>query len=146
MSKIVNKKAYFEYFIIKEFVAGMQLVGSEIKSLRLNKANIVDCFCYVNNNEVFIKNSYIAKYDEASYLNHDERRDRKLLLHKKEIKDICKLLMDNGTTIVPLEVFTSGGRFKMKIGVAKGKKLWDKKLSIKEKDIKREMRFVEPGN
>lgn len=146
MNKIVNKKAYFEYHIIKDFTAGIQLLGSEVKSLRDNNANISDGFCYIWNNEIFVKNLYIAKYKESSYLNHEERRDRKLLITKKEIRDIIKLLQDNGTTIVPLELFTIKGRFKLKIGVGKGKKLWDKRNSIKEKDIKREIKRNEITN
>jgi SsrA-binding protein len=139
MNKIVNKKAYFEFHILKEFEAGIQLFGSEVKSLRNGNANIGDGYCYVWNNEVFIKSLYISKYEESSYMNHEERRDRKLLLHKKEIRDIIKLTQDKGTTIIPLELFVRKGRFKVKIGVAKGKKLWDKKNNIKEKDIKREI-------
>jgi SsrA-binding protein len=137
--KISNRKAYFEYHIVKEFSAGIQLFGSEVKSLRSGNANITDGFCYVWNNEVFIKNSYIAKYEESSYLNHEERRDRKLLLTKKEIKDIIKLTQDNGITLIPLEIFLLKGKFKLKIAVAKGKKLYDKRASIKDREVKREM-------
>lgn len=137
--KIFNRKAHYEYHIIKDFTAGIQLFGSEVKSLRRGNANIGDGFCYVYDNEVFVKNIFIAKYDESSYLNHEEKRDRKLLLNKKEIKDIVKLTQDNGTTIIPLEIFTLNGRFKLKLGVAKGKKLWDKRQSIKDREIKREI-------
>jgi len=139
MNKIVNKKAYFEFHILKEFEAGIQLFGSEVKSLRNGNANIGDGYCYVWNNEVFVKNLYISKYEESSYMNHEERRDRKLLLHKKEIRDIIKLIQDNGTTVIPLELFVRKGRFKLKIGVAKGKKLWDKRQTIKERESKREI-------
>jgi SsrA-binding protein len=139
MNKIVNKKAYFEFHILKEFEAGIQLFGSEVKSLRNGNANIGDGYCYVWNNEVFVKNLYISKYEESSYMNHEERRDRKLLLHKKEIRDIIKLTQDNGTTVIPLELFVRKGRFKLKIGVAKGKKLWDKRQTIKERESKREI-------
>jgi len=139
MNKIVNKKAYFEYHILKDFTAGIQLFGSEVKSLRQGNANIGDGFCYVWDNEVFVKNIYISKYEESSYMNHEERRDRKLLLNKKEIREIVKLTQDNGVTVVPLELFITKGRFKVKIGVAKGKKLWDKRQSIKERETKREI-------
>jgi len=139
MNKIVNKKAYFEFHILKEFEAGIQLFGSEVKSLRNGNANIGDGYCYVWNNEVFIKSIYISKYEESSYMNHEERRDRKLLLHKKEIRDIIKLIQDNGTTVIPLELFVRKGRFKLKIGVAKGKKLWDKRQTIKQRESKREI-------
>jgi SsrA-binding protein len=139
MNKIVNKKAYFEFHILKEFEAGIQLFGSEVKSLRNGNANIGDGYCYVWNNEVFVKSLYISKYEESSYMNHEERRDRKLLLHKKEIREIIKLTQDNGTTVIPLELFVRKGRFKVKIGVAKGKKLWDKRQTIKERESKREI-------
>ena len=137
--KIVNRKAYFEYHIIKEFTAGIQLFGSEVKSLRSGNCNIGDGFCYVFDNEVFVKNTYIGRYEEATYLNHEERRDRKLLLKKKEIRDIIKLSQDNGTTVIPLEIFISKGRFKLKMAVAKGKKLYDKRASIKDREVKREI-------
>jgi SsrA-binding protein len=139
MNKIVNKKAYFEFHILKQFEAGIQLFGSEVKSLRHGNANIGDGYCYVWDKEVFVKNLYISKYEESSYMNHEERRDRKLLLHKKEIREIIKLTQDNGTTVIPLELFISKGRFKVKIGVAKGKKLWDKRQTIKERESKREI-------
>ena len=137
---IVNKKAYYEFFILKDFTAGIQLFGSEVKSLRLGNANVGDAYCYIWDNEIFVKNLHISKYDESSYLNHEERRDRKLLLHKKEINDIIKLLKESGTTVIPLEIFTSKGKFKVKVGVAKGKKLFDKKNEIKRKDISREIK------
>jgi SsrA-binding protein len=135
---INNRKAYHEYFILEEYVAGIQLVGSEVKSLRDNNANINDSYVFVSNNEVFVKGMYIAKYTESSYMNHDEVHDRKLLLTKKQIRDIQKELKVNGITIVPLSIFTVNGRYKLKIGLAKGKKLYDKKASTKEKDIRRE--------
>jgi SsrA-binding protein len=137
--KLTNKKAYFEYHIISDFTAGIQLFGSEVKSLRNGNANIVEGYCYVWDNEVFVKNSYIAKYDQSSYLNHEERRDRKLLLKKREIREIIKLLKDKGTTAIPLELFVFKGRFKLKIGVAKGKKLFDKRQTIKERESKIEI-------
>ena len=121
MSKIVNKKAYFEYHILKEFTAGVELLGSEVKSLRRNNTNIGDAFCFISNDEIFIKNMFIGKYFEATYQNHEERRTRKLLLHKSEIKDIFKRNLDQGITIIPLEVFTVKGRFKIKIGISQAR-------------------------
>ena len=135
---INNKKAFYEYFILEEYIAGIQLVGSEVKSLRDNNANINDSYVYILNNEVFVKGMYIAKYLESSYMNHEEIRDRKLLLTKKQIRDIQKQLKVNGITIMPLSIFTLHGKFKLKIGIAKGKKLFDKKASSKEKDIKKQ--------
>lgn len=139
MSKILNKRAHFEYSILEEFIAGLQLVGSEIKSIRNNNVNISDGYCYVWDNEIFIKNMFISKYDESSYMNHEERRDRKLLLRKNEIKKIIKLTQDNGISLIPLEMFPVRGRFKLKIGIAKGKKLYDKRNTIKERETKREL-------
>lgn len=138
-NKTVNRKAYFEYHILREFTAGIQLVGSEVKSLRLNNFNMGDAFCQVKNGEVFIKNMFIAKHFESTYMNHDERRDRKLLLNKSEIKTIHKMVKDTGITVVPLEMHTTHGRFKLKIGVAQGKKLHDKRESLKQKDLNREL-------
>ncbi len=135
---INNKKAYYEYHILEEYVAGIKLLGSEVKSLREGNASLVDTYVYISDREVFVKGMYIAKYKESSYMNHTEVCDRKLLLTKKQINDLQKNLKVNGITIVPIQLFTSHGRFKLKIGVAKGKKTYDKKQSIKEKDIKKQ--------
>jgi len=140
MSKILNKKAYYEYNILKEYISGIVLCGSEVKSLSEGNANMGDSFCYVWNNEIFIKNLFISKYDESSYLNHEERRDRKLLLNKKEIRDIIKSTQETGITTIPLEIFTMNGKFKVKIGVARGKKTYDKRETIKKRDVEREIR------
>lgn len=135
---INNRKAYHEYFILEEIVAGVQLLGSEVKSLREGNANINDSYVYINDNEVYIRGMFISKYKESSWMNHEEVRDRKLLLTKKQIRDLQKQLKVNGTTIVPLSVFTNKGRFKVNIAVAKGKKNYDKKATLKEKDIKKQ--------
>lgn len=140
MSKILNKKAYYEYNILKEYISGIVLCCSEVKSLSEGNANMGDSFCYVWNNEIFIKNLFISKYDESSYLNHEERRDRKLLLNKKEIRDIIKSTQETGITTIPLEIFTMNGKFKVKIGVARGKKTYDKRETIKKRDVEREIR------
>ncbi len=138
--KVTNRKAYHEYHILKEYVAGMELLGSEVKSLRLSNCNLTDSFCFISNDEIFLKNLFISKYNESSYMNHDERRLRKLLLHKKEIKDLFKKSQETGITIIPLEIFTINGRFKMKIALAQGKKLWDKRESLKQKDQTKDMK------
>lgn len=135
---ILNRKARFEYHILEEYDAGISLLGSEVKSLRMKGANISDTFCYQKDNEIYLKGMFIPKYEQSSYYNHEEKRDRKLLLHKKEIRDLIKATQDKGVTIVPLSLYLSRGRFKVKIGVCKGKKLFDKRESIKERDIKRE--------
>jgi len=136
--KIINRKAYHEYFLLKEFTSGIQLVGSEVKSLRNGDANLRDSFIYINDNEVFIKGLYISKHKDSSYNNHEENRDKKLLLKGKEIRSLIKDTEVKGMAIIPIEVFELRGRFKLKIAIAKGKKLYDKKAVLKEKDIKRE--------
>jgi SsrA-binding protein len=139
--KISNKKAYYEYFVLKEFVAGIQLVGSEVKSLRNGDANLQDSYCYVFDNEVFIKGLYISKNKMSSYNNHEEKRDRKLLLTKKEIRNIVNdTATNNGATIIALEIFEKNGKFKAKIGVARGKKLHDKRDSIREREVDRQIK------
>lgn len=136
--KFDNKKAFFDYSILEEYVAGLKLVGSEVKSLREGNASIKDTYVYLNDGEVFVKGMYIAKHKESSWMNHEEVRDRKLLLTKKQIRDIQKDLKVNGITIVPLMMYLVNGKFKLKIAIAKGKKSFDKKATIKEKDIKRQ--------
>jgi SsrA-binding protein len=135
---MINRKAYFEYFILKEYTAGISLQGSEVKSLRAGEANIADSYAYLLDNEIFIKNMFISKFKNASMNNHEELRERKLLLRKKEIQVIDKQIKIKGNTIIPLEIFILNNKFKVKLGVARGKKLYDKKNSIREKDIKLE--------
>lgn len=136
--KFDNKKAFFDYSIVEEYVAGLKLLGSEVKSLREGNGSIKDTYVFINNDEVFVKGMYIAKHKESSWMNHDEVRDRKLLLTKKQIKDLQKDLKVNGITIIPLSMYLVNGNFKLKIAIAKGKKSFDKKASLKEKDIKRQ--------
>lgn len=136
-----NRKAYFEYSIIEDFSAGIVLLGSEVKSIRKGDVNITDCFAYFKNGEIWIKNMKVARYKQAHMLEkHDENRDKKLLLNRKEISKIEKLLQDKGTTMIPLEIFTLKNRIKIKLGVVKGKKLYDKRQSIKERDMERDLR------
>jgi SsrA-binding protein len=134
--KLQNRKAYYEYHILEEYTAGIMLVGSEVKSIRDSNINFKDSYIYIHNNEVFMKQMFIGKYKQAIHTNHEEVRDRKLLLTKKQIRDIQKQLQVTGITSVPLEIFELNGKFKVKIAIAKGKKLYDKRESIKEKDIK----------
>lgn len=138
--KIVNKKAYFNFQVIEDFTAGLVLVGSEVKSLRENNINFGDSFVYFKDGDLYIKNMSIAKYKESSYQNHEELRDRKILLTKKEISKISKLSETKGIAIVPLELFTLKGRFKLKVGVCRGKKDYDKRETIKKRDTERELR------
>ena len=140
MKITTNRKAYYEYFVLEDFDAGVMLLGAEVKSVREGNVSIVDCFAYIINGEIWLKNMKVARYKQTHIAEkHDENRDKKLLLNRKEIDKIEKLLQNKGTTIVPLEIFTSHNRIKVKIGVVKGKKLYDKRATIKDRDIKREM-------
>ena len=137
---IKNKKAKFEYEFLEKFTAGIVLTGTEIKSIRAGKASIVEGYCFVNNGELFIKNMYIAEYEQGSYNNHEPRRTRKLLLNRNEIDKLVKKKKDVGLTIVPLSLFINGkGYAKLDIALAKGKKLHDKRQDLKAKDDKRSM-------
>lgn len=136
---IKNKKASYEFFLLEEFVCGIVLVGTEIKSIRLGKASLVDSFCSFKDNELFINNMHIAEYEFGNNFNHEPKRSRKLLLTKKELKKIKKKITEKGLTIIPVNMFINKeGLCKLTISIAKGKKLHDKAESIKEKDIKRE--------
>lgn len=137
---IRNKRANFDYAISETFTAGLVLTGTEIKSLRQGKASLVDTFCYVNNGEVWVKNMYIAEYFYGTYNNHVARRDRKLLLTRKEINKLEKAGKETGFTIVPLKLFINDrGLAKIIIGIGRGKKEYDKRQSIKEREDKRSM-------
>ena len=139
MKITTNKKAYFEYSVLESFDAGIMLIGNEVKSIRRSDVTIADSFVYIKNGELFIKNMKVAKYKQAHMLDkHDENREKKLLLNRKEINKIEKLIQGVGTTIIPLEVFVSNNLIKVKIGVCKGKKLWNKKEDIKSRDIDRD--------
>ncbi len=137
---IKNKRASFDYELLETFNAGIVLTGTEIKSIRLGKAGLSDTFCYMNNGELWVKNMYIAEYFYGSYNNHATRRDRKLLLTKKELQKIAKSIKESGFTIVPTRVFLNEkGLAKVVIAIAKGKKIYDKRESIKEREDKRQM-------
>lgn len=137
--EILNRKARYDYEIEDTYEAGMVLTGTEIKSIRQGKANIKDSYAIIRNNEIFLLNTHISLYDEGNRFNHEETRTRKLLLHKKEILKLRDKLEIEGYTLVPLKIYFVKGRAKVLIGVAKGKKSYNKKEAIKERDIKREM-------
>lgn len=138
---IVNKKAYYEYHILEEYDCGFVLTGNEVKSIRQGNITYIDSFIYLKEGEVWLKNFKIVPYKMAHPTAvHDEGRDKKLLLNKKEICKISKSLETTGITCVPLKVFTKNNRIKIKIGVARGKKLHDKRNSLKEKDLQREIK------
>ncbi|MCC8143583.1 MAG: SsrA-binding protein SmpB [Tannerellaceae bacterium] len=138
--QIKNKRATFDYELLDTFTAGMVLTGTEIKSIRLGKASLVDTFCLVEKGEVWVKNMYIAEYFYGTYNNHSARRDRKLLLNKKEISKIESAARNSGFTTIPVRLFINDkGLAKLVIAIAKGKKEYDKRDSIKARDDKREM-------
>ena len=129
-----NKKAYHDYFVLDTYEAGLVLTGTEIKSIRDNKANINDAYVQIKNNEAFIINMHIAKYFQGNIFNHKELRDRKLLLHKKEILKISQKIQLKGLTVIPLKLYIEKGLAKLEIGVCQGKKLYDKREDLKKKD------------
>ena len=135
--EIKNKKAYFNYFIEKEIECGLVLNGSEIKSIRQGSCNIKDSYVRIKNCECYIINMYVAKYNEASFFNHDEYRERKLLLHKNEIKKLQEQIKQNGYTLIPLKIYLKNNKAKVLVGLCKGKKLYDKRESIKKRDLER---------
>ena len=137
---IKNKRASFDYEFVDTFTAGIVLTGTEIKSIRAGKASLVDTYCYTNNGEIWVKNMYVALYEEGSYNNHVERRERKLLLNKKEIINLRDDTKSPGFTIVPVRLFINEkGLAKLVIALARGKKEYDKRQSLKEKEDRREM-------
>lgn len=138
--QIKNKRAEFDYEVLDRYTAGLVLTGTEVKSIRAGKASLVDTFCYIYNGEVWVKNMYVAEYDFGSYNNHNTRRERKLLLQKKEIRQLQEETKAPGFTLVPLKLFfDENGRVKMQLGVCRGKKEYDKRQSLREKDDRREM-------
>lgn len=137
---IINRKARFQYKYIEEYIAGIQLFGTEVKSIRLNQANITDSFCQIRNGELYSINMYIAEYKFGTNWNHQSKRDRKLLLTKKELIRIEKKMKEPGFTLIPTKLFFSDkGYIKVQIFLAKGKKIYDKRESIRNRDIHREL-------
>lgn len=138
--RILNKKAKFEYIILDRFTAGIQLFGTEIKSIREGKASLVDSYCAVEHGEMYVKQMHIAEYRFGSYANHEAKRDRKLLLTKREIRKLDKATKETGKTIVPLVLFINEkGLAKMEIALCQGKHAYDKRQSLREADDKREV-------
>ena len=137
--EIKNKKAYFNYFIEDELEAGIALVGTEIKSVRKGSVNITDSYVRIKNNEAYIINMFIEKYDSGSIFNHNPSRERKLLLHKKEIKKLLEKVQKESYTLIPLKIYLKNGKAKILLGIARGKKLYDKRESIKKRDLQRQI-------
>ena len=137
--EILNRKARYDYVIEDEYEAGIVLTGTEIKSIRLGKANIKDSYAIIRNEEIYLLNTHISAYDKGNIFNHEENRTRKLLMHKKEIKKLNNKVILEGYTLIPLKIYFVRGRAKVLIGLCKGKKNYDKRETIKERDINREM-------
>jgi SsrA-binding protein len=138
-----NRKAHFEYFLLEHFEAGISLQGSEIKSVRAGQISLAESYVQVDAREAWLIDAHVAPYDPASRYNHEPRRPRRLLLHKREIRQMWDSVRQKGVTIVPVQVYLKDGRAKIDIAVAKGKKLYDKRASIAERDADREMRREE---
>ncbi|RPI83173.1 MAG: SsrA-binding protein SmpB [Chloroflexi bacterium] len=134
-----NRKARHEYFILETYEAGIELRGSEIKSIRSGQISLGEAYVRIENNQAWLVDSHVAPYEQANRFNHDPRRPRRLLLHSSEIRDLWNEVRQKGVTVVPLKVYLKDGRAKLEIGVAKGKKLYDKRASIAERDARREI-------
>lgn len=140
--EIKNRQARFNYFIEEEYEVGIELKGTEIKSLRKGSCDLRDSFAIIRNNEMYLLNAFIDKYSEGNIFNHDERRSRKLLLHKDEIIKIGNKVNKVGYSLIPLDIHFKNGKAKVTIGLCRGKKLYDKRQTIKERDLKRESREI----
>ena len=134
-----NKKAFLDYFILDTYEAGIELKGTEIKSVRLGHVNLKDAFIRFKNDEAFIENMHIAPYEQGNIFNHEPLRNRKLLLHKKQIKKLQREVKENGLTVVPTKLYFNTSKLKVEIALARGKKLYDKRQDLKAKDAKRDM-------
>lgn len=134
-----NKKAFHDYFILDTYEAGIELKGTEIKSVRLGHVNLKDAFIRFKNDEAFIENMHIAPYEQGNIFNHEPLRNRKLLLHKKQIKKLQREVKENGLTVVPTKLYFNTSKLKVEIALARGKKLYDKRQDLKAKDAKRDI-------
>ena len=141
--EVFNRKAKHDYFIHDTYEAGIELLGTEIKSIRKGSVNFNDCYGRIKSNEVYLINMYIAKYEEGNIFNHDERRDRKLLLHKKEILKINEAVNQKRFTLIPLKLYITRGKVKIELGICEGKKLYDKREAIKERELKRKQSTID---
>ncbi len=137
---VKNRKASFEFELLEKFVAGIALTGTEVKSVRAGNANLKDAYCFFKQGELFVKNMHISEYTYGNIYNHEPKRDRKLLMKKRELNKIHDKVKSKGLTLIPVKLFfSSTGYAKLEIALARGKKLHDKRASLKEKDLKREM-------
>lgn len=142
MTEIKNRKAYFDYFIEKEIECGIVLTGTEVKSIRKGSANLKDTYARIKNGEIFLINMFISPYEEGNRFNVPERRERKLLLKKQEILKLKNDVMKDGYSLIPLKLYFKGNYAKILLGLCKGKKLYDKRETIKERDLERENRRI----
>ena len=138
--EIVNRRARYDYIIEEEYEAGIVLTGTEIKSIRLGKVNLKDSYVIIRNEELYLLNTHISSYEKGNIFNHEEDRTRKLLMHKNQIKKLNNKLVLEGYTLIPLKIYFVKGRAKVLIGLCKSKKNYDKRETIKERDVEREMR------
>ena len=136
--EVINREARYNYFILEEIEVGISLTGTEIKSIRLGKVNLKDSYAIIRNHEVYLVNSYISEYKEGNIFNHSPRRTRKLLLHKKEILKLESKIVLEGLTLIPLKLYFKKNKVKILLGLSKGKKTYDKREVMKERDLKRE--------
>ena len=136
--EVINREARHEYFILEEIETGIALTGTEIKAIRDGKVNLKDSYAIIKNGEVYLLNTYISEYKEGNIFNHEPRRTRKLLLHKKEILKLNDKIKQEGLTLIPLKLYFKKNKVKILLGLCKGKKLYDKRETIKERDLKRE--------
>lgn len=143
-----NKKAFHDYFVEDSFEAGVELVGTEVKSLRQGGVNLKDSWCQIQNGELFVKQMHISPYDKGNIFNRDPLRTRKLLMHKREIHSLDAAISQRGLTLIPLSLYFKGSKVKVQLGLCKGKKLYDKRASAAEKDAKRQIdrSMKEAGN
>ena len=144
--EIVNREAGFNYFILESIECGIVLTGTEIKSIRDGKCNLKDSYATIRNNEIYLLNMNIAEYKEGNIFNHNPKRTRKLLLHKSEILKLCSKIEQDGLTLVPLKLYFKKNKVKILLGLCKGKKTYDKRETIKERDLKREASKLQKYN
>lgn len=138
--EVINREAKYNYFILEEIECGIVLTGTEIKAIRTGKVNLKDSYAVIRRNEVYLLNTHISEYKEGNIFNHDPRRSRKLLLHKKEILKLNDKINQEGLTLVPLKLYFKKNKVKILLGLCKGKKTYDKRETIKERDLEREAR------
>jgi SsrA-binding protein len=137
---VKNKKAFHDYTILERLEAGIVLMGTEVKSIKNRNVTLKDGYCFIQNGEIFLRNVHIGKYPFGNRVNHEPLRERKLLLHKREIHKLYQKIKERGYTLVPLQIYLKNGKIKFELGLVKGKKLYDRKEEIKKKDISRDLK------